>query len=130
MMTWLLFVELMLALTPGGSNAPTYFHVALGVAIIALAFINARAVRQTTVPGRVKRTVRSTCGRRRSSPTTQPQASSLLWLRRGRASLERRDVPDVEAWHRERDPPVGFMIACGHVPHEVGGGDAQRLPTQ
>lgn len=59
-MTWLLFLNAMLAITAGASVVPTDVHAVLGVAILVMAFTNARAVTASAVPGRVKRTVRST----------------------------------------------------------------------
>lgn len=58
-MTWVLLFELLLALAPGGPVAGM-IHLALGIAIVALAFGNHRGVRASAAPGRVKRTVQST----------------------------------------------------------------------
>lgn len=59
-MTWLVFVEFLLAMTPNAPAAFGILHVALGLGIVILAWANFRSVRQTTVPGRVKRTARAT----------------------------------------------------------------------
>ncbi|VVB95510.1 Uncharacterised protein [uncultured archaeon] len=54
-MTWIVFIEFLLAMTPGGSPVLIYLHVILGVAIMGLAFYNFSGIRKTRVPGRVKR---------------------------------------------------------------------------
>ncbi len=59
-MIWIVFLEFLFVMTPGGSSALVYVHVAVGVAILGLAFYNFDGVRKTRVPGRVKRTAQST----------------------------------------------------------------------
>jgi len=60
-MIWLAFVEFLLILTPTTEKTPfVAAHIGLGVAIVALAFLNFVRLRETRVPGRVKRTAKST----------------------------------------------------------------------
>lgn len=59
-MTWLVVVAFLLAMWPRAPAWAAYAHAALGVGLVLLASGNARAVRATAVPGRVKRTARST----------------------------------------------------------------------
>ncbi len=59
-MTWLVFFEFLLAMTPGASNILLYLHIVLGLVIIGLAFNNFSGLRGTAVPGRVKRIARAT----------------------------------------------------------------------
>ncbi len=54
-MVWITLIEFLLAMTPGGSSVLIYLHIILGVAIIGLAFYNFSGIRNTRVPGRVKR---------------------------------------------------------------------------
>ncbi len=54
-MIWIVFIEFLLAMTPLVSTVLIYLHVALGVAIVGLAFYNFSGIRSTRVPGRVKR---------------------------------------------------------------------------
>lgn len=54
-MIWIVLIEFLLAMTPGGSWVLIYLHVVLGVAIAGLAFYNFSGIRKTRVPGRVKR---------------------------------------------------------------------------
>jgi hypothetical protein len=54
-MIWIVFIEFLLAMTPGGSQVLIYLHTVLGVAIVYLAFYNFSGIRKTRVPGRVKR---------------------------------------------------------------------------
>lgn len=54
-MIWIVFIEFLLAMTPGASIVLIYLHIALGIAIIGLAWYNFNGVRGTKVPGRVKR---------------------------------------------------------------------------
>ena len=54
-MIWIVLIEFLLAMTPGGSSVLIYLHVVLGVAIVGLAFYNFSGIRKTRVPGRVKR---------------------------------------------------------------------------
>ena len=55
MMIWIVFIEFLLAMTPGGSSLLIYLHIVLGIAIVGLAFYNFSGIRKTRVPGRVKR---------------------------------------------------------------------------
>ncbi len=54
-MIWIVFIEFLLVMTPGGSTVLMYLHVALGIVIAGLAFYNFSGIRSTRVPGRVKR---------------------------------------------------------------------------
>ncbi len=54
-MIWIVLIEFLLAMTPGGSAILIYLHVVLGAAIVALALYNFAGIRKTRVPGRVKR---------------------------------------------------------------------------
>ena len=54
-MIWIVFIEFLLAMTPGTSSVLMYLHVVLGIPIISLAFYNFSGIRSTRVPGRVKR---------------------------------------------------------------------------
>jgi hypothetical protein len=54
-MIWIVLIEFLLAMTPGGSLLLIYLHVVLGVAIVGLAFYNFSGIRKTRVAGRVKR---------------------------------------------------------------------------
>jgi hypothetical protein len=59
-MTWLLFFDFWLSLTPILPPYPRYLHMALGIAIVTLAYSNAEALRSTAVPARIKRISRAT----------------------------------------------------------------------
>ena len=60
-MVWIAFVEFLLILTPTTTKMPfVVAHIGVGIAIVALAFVNFSNVRGTRVPGRVKRTAKST----------------------------------------------------------------------
>ena len=52
---WVVLLEFLLAMIPQGQPYLTYAHAVLGVAIVAIAYSNFRSLRQTAVPGRVKR---------------------------------------------------------------------------
>lgn len=54
-MIWIVLIEFLLAMTPGGSPVMIYLHIILGAAIVGLAFYNFSGIRKTRVPGRVKR---------------------------------------------------------------------------
>ena len=54
-MIWIVLIEFLLAMTPGGSPTLIYLHIILGAGIMALAFFNFSGIRNTRVPGRVKR---------------------------------------------------------------------------
>ncbi len=54
-MIWIVLIEFLLAMTPGGSSVLIYLHIILGVAIVGLAFYNFSGIRNTRVAGRVKR---------------------------------------------------------------------------
>ncbi len=58
-MIWIVLIEFLLAMTPGRSTIMIYLHILLGIAIIGLAFYNFSGVRDTRVPGRVKRIART-----------------------------------------------------------------------
>jgi hypothetical protein len=59
-MIWVVFIEFLLAMTPGASIVLRYLHIALGLVIIGLAYYNFNGVRWTAVPGRVKRIAKTT----------------------------------------------------------------------
>ena len=52
---WVVFLEFLLAMVPEGQPFLSYVHAGLGFVILGLAYYNFAALRQTTVPGRVKR---------------------------------------------------------------------------
>ena len=54
-MIWIVLIEFLLAMTPGGSPVLIYLHIVLGVAIVGLAFYNFSGIRNTRIAGRVKR---------------------------------------------------------------------------
>jgi hypothetical protein len=54
-MIWIVLIEFLLAMTPGGSPVLIYLHVILGVAIVGIAYYNFSGIRKTRVAGRVKR---------------------------------------------------------------------------
>ncbi|NJD78131.1 MAG: hypothetical protein FIB08_13740 [Candidatus Methanoperedens sp.] len=54
-MIWIVLIEFLLAMTPGGPSALIYLHIILGIAIVGLAFYNFSEIRKTRVAGRVKR---------------------------------------------------------------------------
>jgi hypothetical protein len=54
-MIWIVFLEFLLVMTPGGSSVLIYLHAVLGVAIMGIAFYNFSGIRKTRVAGRVKR---------------------------------------------------------------------------
>ncbi len=59
-MIWVVFIEFLLAMTPGASIVLRYLHIVLGLVIIGLAWYNFNGVRWTSVPGRVKRIAKTT----------------------------------------------------------------------
>lgn len=61
-MIWLVFVQIWLAYTPILGQVPYYLHIVLGFLILGLAYRNVEALRATTAPGRIKRTVQATFG--------------------------------------------------------------------
>jgi len=54
-MIWITLIEFLIAMAPGGSPVLIYLHAAMGVAITGLAYYNFSGIRNTRVPGRVKR---------------------------------------------------------------------------
>lgn len=52
---WVVLVEFLLAMKPDGGALFGYAHVALGFGVLGIAFSNARGLRATEAPGRVKR---------------------------------------------------------------------------
>ncbi len=54
-MIWIVFIEFLLAMTPGSSWVLIYLHVVLGIAVMGLAFYNFSGIRRTRIAGRVKR---------------------------------------------------------------------------
>ncbi len=59
LLTWVVVLEFILGLVPLDRNLLDYLHLALGFLIIALTYSNYRALRGTTVMGRIKRTSRA-----------------------------------------------------------------------
>ena len=59
-MIWIVLVEFLLAMTPGGGPVLIYAHMALGVGIIALAWMNFDGIRRTKAPARPKRIAKAT----------------------------------------------------------------------
>ncbi|MCZ7384217.1 MAG: hypothetical protein O8C63_05640 [Candidatus Methanoperedens sp.] len=59
-MIWVVFIEFLLAMTPGASVVLRNLHIVLGLVIIGLAWYNFNGVRWTSVPGRVKRIAKTT----------------------------------------------------------------------
>ncbi len=58
-LTWVVVIEFILGLVPLARNLLDYLHLVLGFVIIAITYSNYRALRGTTVMGRVKRTSRA-----------------------------------------------------------------------
>jgi hypothetical protein len=54
-MIWIVLIEFLLAMTPGGSSVLIYLHIVLGIVIIGIAFYNFSGIRGTRIAGRVKR---------------------------------------------------------------------------
>ena len=54
-MIWIVFIEFLLAMTPGRSTVMTNLHILLGAAIVLLAYYNFSGIRNTRIAGRVKR---------------------------------------------------------------------------
>jgi hypothetical protein len=54
-MVWVVFLEFLLAMKPSPGPLFLDLHFALGLVIVALAYSNMRALRETVVPGRLKR---------------------------------------------------------------------------
>lgn len=54
-LVWIALIEFLIAMTPGVSTVMIYLHIAIGVIIIGLTFNNFSCLRNTRVPGRVKR---------------------------------------------------------------------------
>jgi len=57
---WVVFLDFLLAMIPFGQPFLTYFHAGLGFVIVGIAYYNFATLRQTTVPGRVKRIASAT----------------------------------------------------------------------
>jgi hypothetical protein len=57
---WIVFLEFLFAMIPFWQPLLTDLHAGLGFVIVALAYYNFAALRQTTVPGRVKRIASAT----------------------------------------------------------------------
>ena len=62
LMIWIVFVEFLLVMTPALNRDLLDLHVFLGIFIVCLAFYIFNRLRLTSVPGRVKRIARATCG--------------------------------------------------------------------
>ncbi|VVB52960.1 Uncharacterised protein [uncultured archaeon] len=54
-MIWIALIEFLLVMISRGSLVMLYLHIALGIAIIGLAFYNFSGIRKSRVMGRVKR---------------------------------------------------------------------------
>ncbi|SNQ59424.1 hypothetical protein [Candidatus Methanoperedens nitratireducens] len=54
-MIWIVLIEFLLAMTPGGSSVLIYLHIILGIVITGIAFYNFSNIRNTRIAGRVKR---------------------------------------------------------------------------
>lgn len=59
-MIWLVLLQIWLGFTPIAPPVPLYVHIALGVLIVALAYSNFVALRDSRTVGRIKRTARAT----------------------------------------------------------------------
>lgn len=59
-MIWIVFLEFLLVMTPNVPEWIVYVHVAVGMIILSLAYYDFSGVRNTAVPGRVKRIAKST----------------------------------------------------------------------
>jgi len=57
---WVVFLEFLLSMVPQGKPWVLYGHYLLGFVIVGIVYYNYRALRQTTVPGRIKRIVSAT----------------------------------------------------------------------
>jgi len=57
---WVVLLEFLLAMIPQGHSFLIYLHGALGFVILVIAYYNFHALRETAVPGRVKRTASAT----------------------------------------------------------------------
>ena len=55
LLIWVTFLAFPLATIPNPGPVVPYLHAIVGVAIIAIAYANARMLRGTTAPGRIKR---------------------------------------------------------------------------
>ncbi len=59
-MIWIDLIEFLIVMTPNRADWLVYLHVVPGLVIVGLAYYNYNGVRQTAVPGRVKRIAAST----------------------------------------------------------------------
>lgn len=59
-LTWVVFIEFLLALKPEPGPLLSYAHLALGFVIVGIVWYNARELRASRVPGRVKRIAAAT----------------------------------------------------------------------
>ena len=59
-MIWLVFIEFMIAMTPGAPGWTIYLHVVFGLAILGLAYYDFKSLREAPIPGRIKRIAKST----------------------------------------------------------------------
>jgi hypothetical protein len=57
---WIVLLEFLLSMVPQGRPWVLYAHYILGLLIVGIAYANYRALRHTTVPGRLKRIVSAT----------------------------------------------------------------------
>jgi hypothetical protein len=57
---WVVFLEFLLSMVPQGHPWVLYAHYTLGFLIVGVAYYNYRAIRGSTVPGRIKRIVSAT----------------------------------------------------------------------
>ena len=59
-MIWLVLLQVWLGFTPIAPPVPLYLHIALGVLVVGLAYVNFVALRASRTVGRIKRTARAT----------------------------------------------------------------------
>jgi len=57
---WIVLLEFLLSMVPQGRPWVLYVHFILGFVIVGVAYYNYHALRQTAVPGRIKRIVSAT----------------------------------------------------------------------
>ena len=60
--TWIIFVEFLLGTWPNPPGVVPYLHLVLGLGVVALTYNSFRLLRETRVPGRLKRIARATFG--------------------------------------------------------------------
>jgi len=60
LVTWIVFLEFLLGTWPNPPAVVPYLHLLLGLGIVALTYNSYRRLRETPVPGRLKRIARAT----------------------------------------------------------------------